>query len=245
MGSEEEIKEKKQMDRYKNDYLKCKGCKSVSCRIRWLDYPTLFTQGKLVKIPAKYQSLQLPEKRYSSRCKRCAVGYSIDNYSKRDADSHKGKTLKQLQEDYAILDKESNDIQSAEAYKTVETIDCDSICDKKRIVELEDKLSNIEESSEDNDSLINQLEDSTSRVRELELILKSTYDILFNRKEKLNKKQRECRKTTCVKIRDYYDIKETIETGMPDCELSYDKVLDGHTYVNSPDDWDSECSSLN
>ena len=239
----------KQEARYINDYMKCKGCKLAKCRIKWQEYPTLFRKGKVINIPDKYQHLNLPEKIYSSRCRRCAVGYSIDNYKDRQGDSKIGKSLEELREEFNLLNKESDEVQNAEIYKTDDTIlDCDSICDKKRIQELEIKLNEVnqqlnesESDGESSDSLINQNMDLSHRVTELEDTLTSLYSIIYNTKERVPKRQRECRERVSIKVRNYYDIKHMIEKSLPEKDLPYQSILNEHHYSINPEDWESQC----
>ena len=237
-------------EKYTNNYYKCKGCKLSRCRISWRDYPNLFSKGKLAIIQEKYSHLNLTPKNYSSRCRKCSIGNSIEALEKKGGVVKKGKSLKELKAEFEILRQESEEVQNAKLYKKEDTIDeddlvevCDSTCDKKRIRELEEQIKQLQEQNNDSDDLIDEIQSLRETNNELENTVKTVYDMLYNKKEKLQKKQRECRQSKSVKISDYYDIKQMMESVVPNYTLLYQKHLDNHNYHLNPDDWESDCNS--
>ena len=91
--------------------------------------------------------------------------------------------------------------------------------------------------------LLGEIQSLKEKNNQLENTVKSVYDMLYNKKEKLQKRQKECRQSKSVKISDYYDIKQMMENVVPNYTLLYQKHLDNHNYHINPDDWESDCNS--
>jgi hypothetical protein len=234
MGEEEKRRE----DRYLNNYYKCRNATGVTCNISWEAYPSLFERNKkAVVIPENYKHLGLPQKFYSSRCKRCQVANSIANFKTREGSVRRGKSLQELKNELVDLNAM---VKEVTLYKKPE---------KEEEEEKEEEGSNHNEDS-DEDSLIDEngilrkeIEGLKCSIRDREDTLREIYSTLFNVKVRLAKKQATCRKSVCVKTSDYYNIKEEIEEMFEDEELVYDKKLDEHMIVKNPDSWTDDCSS--
>jgi len=234
--------EKRKEDRYINNYYKCSGATGIACNLSWEAYPSLFESNKkAVVIPDKYKHLGLPNKFYSSRCKRCQVANSIANFKTREGSVRRGKSLQELKNELVDLNATVKEVQ---LYKKPSVI-----LEKQQEEEKEEEGSNNNE-DESEDSLINEngelrkeIEGLTCSIRAREETLREIYSTLFNVNLRLAKKQATCRKSVCVKTSEYYNIKEEIEEIFEDEELVYNKTLDEHMIVKNPDGWTDDCSS--
>jgi len=95
----------------------------------------------------------------------------------------------------------------------------------------------------DDDSLIDEYERLTKENINYKKEYKLIYATLFHTSKKLQKRQALCRQTASIRIRDFYTIKQKIETVMKPEILPYNHYLDRHQAFLEPTTWESDCNS--
>ena len=95
----------------------------------------------------------------------------------------------------------------------------------------------------DDDSLIDENERLTKENTNYKKEYKLIYATLFHTSKKLQKRQALCRQTASIRIRDFYTIKQKIETVMKPEILPYNHYLDRHQAFLEPTTWESDCNS--
>ena len=95
----------------------------------------------------------------------------------------------------------------------------------------------------DDDSLIDENERLTKENTNYKKEYKLIYATLFHTSKKLQKRQALCRQTASIRIRDFYTIKQRIETVMKPEILPYNHYLDRHQAFLEPTTWESDCNS--
>ena len=136
------------------------------------------------------------------------------------------------------------------------SIDDDSLIDANielanRIKELENENIKLKKEKDamsrvsdmDDDSLIDENERLTKENTNYKKEYKLIYATLFHTSKKLQKRQALCRQTASIRIRDFYTIKQKIETVMKPEILPYNHYLDRHQAFLEPTTWESDCNS--
>lgn len=136
------------------------------------------------------------------------------------------------------------------------SIDDDSLIDANielanRIKELENENIKLKKEKDamsrvsdmDDDSLIDENERLTKENTNYKKEYKLIYATLFHTSKKLQKRQALCRQTASIRIRDFYTIKQKIETVMKPEILPYNHYLDRHQAFLEPANWESDCNS--
>ena len=143
---------------------------------------------------------------------------SEDNDSLIDANIELGNRIKELENENIKLKKEKDVMQN--------------------------KLDTVSRVSDmDDDSLIDENERLTKENTNYKKELKLIYAKLFHTSKKLQKRQALCRQTASIRIRDFYTIKQKIETVMKPEILPYNHYLDRHQAFLEPTTWESDCNS--
>ena len=110
-------------------------------------------------------------------------------------------------------------------------------------VNLQRRLDSNSRDGGEDDSLIDQCEELTIQRDGLQDQLKKAYALLYNNNQNLAARQRKCRRSASIPIRQFYRLKNSIETQMHPVRLHYNQYLDEHRAYINPEDWDSDCNS--
>ena len=126
----------------------------------------------------------------------------------------------------------------------IKELENENIKMKKEKDAIQNKLDTVSRVSDmDDDSLIDENERLTNENTNYKKELKLIYAKLFHTNKKLQKRQALCRQTASIRIRDFYNIKQNIETVMKPEILPYNHYLDRHQAFLEPANWESDCNS--